>query len=90
MDQVFAGASLPHVRKRFLNRPLPRLVNPSTPVALQALDVHDGRVVRTATVLVSSSQDKCFKLQVKGFENYLCDTWSSKRKDCPKRALSLV
>ena len=46
------------------------------------LNVHDGRVVRTATVLVSSRQDKCFKLQVKGFELYLCDTWSSKRKDC--------
>ena len=27
------SASLPHVRKRLLNRPLPRLVNPPTPVA---------------------------------------------------------
>ena len=51
--------------------------------------VQADRKVRTATVLAWSSKSKCFKLQVKGFKLYLCDMWSSKRKDCPKRALSL-
>ena len=33
MDQVVADASLPKARKRVLNKPLPRLVKPPTPVA---------------------------------------------------------
>ena len=33
MDQVVADASLPKARKRLLNKPLPRLVEPPTLVA---------------------------------------------------------